>query len=355
MMSIFGHFWKREKIKSIDQLRQDFGDFPPMLLAGAKVSFEYERVVTTRLGYRLLLILFAIQIFFRIRKSSEVNSSDSPYDSYGLVDVTVKFANALSSCKRDFKGLSVIPKAIIGLILVVLMPMVFLCVIVGVVGVAFKKAIPKGEYFPFIEKIAVVENSVDSDSELDSVISHEHIHYLQAMYRSELPPVSRDVSDPARYLTELHRESSHALYLLRSVEVEARLHELVLSYYRAFKTLPTTYEQFLEMLHGCETLTNTLKETYSVCNLQVLINDDVIFTPRQAGIIEDIAIAIRCFSKFDDELRFIHQVLPVMYANLLLYYGDKKLSNEFRGKIPDTKFYYELYEVNFEKSGKQFG
>jgi hypothetical protein len=41
--------------------------------------------------------------------------------------------------------------------------------------------------------------------------------------------------------------------------------------------------------------------------------------------------------------RFITQVLPVMYANLLYHYGDHTASHDFMRQITDSTYYTELY------------
>ena len=45
-------------------------------------------------------------------------------------------------------------------------------------------------------------------------------------------------------------------------------------------------------------------------------------------------------------LRFITEVLPVMYGNLLRYYGDDVVSSKFLSQISRPNFYDELYALS---------
>ena len=79
------------------------------------------------------------------------------------------------------------------------------------------------------------------------VVSHEHINLLQ--HRN---PEShcRHVRSPQELLTDEGRADSSILYILEKKEVEARMHEAVLSFYRANHYLPTTVTGFLPL---CQT------------------------------------------------------------------------------------------------------
>lgn len=45
----------------------------------------------------------------------------------------------------------------------------------------------------------------------------------------------------------------------------------------------------------------------------------------------------------DTNPSFIFEVLPVLYANLLSYYGDEELSNKIKDEVPKSKYYHQLY------------
>lgn len=341
---LLSHFYKRKKSQSIEQLKNDFGCFPPLPLSHTGSCFEYDQIVISKLLYPALNLTQCVRVFNKLIRYHACKKDDRPYDSSGLID---HVASAIDSCidlKKTTDKLPILSKAICIASLILLMPLIILASLIALFSIVIRKPTFQGVYLPFSEQIVLIKSNGISSTYWESILSHEHIHFLQDMHRSQVPKACKEITNPSSYLNNVYQKNPHALYLLRSVEVEARLHELVLSYYRAFKRLPTTYSGFLEMLHGCRNLTKTVSEIYKISNIKFDFNKDHSFNVRQPELIKELSICFRAFANFEDEIRFIRQVLPVMYANLLIYYGDEKSSQKFREKIPDSRFYFELYQ-----------
>lgn len=91
---------------------------------------------------------------------------------------------------------------------------------------------------------------------LDAIVSHEHIHLLQ--YRNiHLNPEKQHgktwVQNPEKFLNN-EKNIGYYTYLLEWHEVEARLHEIIISYYRKLGELPLTLEGFVGILQCSEEL-----------------------------------------------------------------------------------------------------
>ena len=68
-----------------------------------------------------------------------------------------------------------------------------------------------------------------TDADIDAVLTHEHLHLLQ--HRSNIIS-SKNVHDLKELYDEKYSNHTDFTYLTQRVEVEARLHEIVISYIR---------------------------------------------------------------------------------------------------------------------------
>jgi hypothetical protein len=170
-------------------------------------------------------------------------------------------------------------------------------------------------------------------------VSHEHIHLLQ--YRN---PEShcRHVRSPQELLTEKGWANAFLLYVLEKIEVEARLHESVLSFYRTYHYLPTTVSGFLGLLASGERI--------GLLFIRILESGDVTFQRGQGTYperderpVEHLGWVLIAVKTPELQRRFITEVLPVMYGNLLKYYGDDVASRSFLRDIDRPNFYDDLY------------
>ena len=168
------------------------------------------------------------------------------------------------------------------------------------------------------------------------------------MLKTAVREVSRNVIWPDHQLftkTALANEIlPHLKYILQRNEVEARLHELVVSFYRTHKSLPLNAPSFLALLAASKQLGWLVSETLTDANVdfgRVL----AVVVERDKMQARDLAMVLL---SMPDELmlRFITEVLPVMYGNLLKYYGDDVVSRKFLSQISRPNFYDELYALS---------
>lgn len=126
------------------------------------------------------------------------------------------------------------------------------------------------------------------------------------------------------------------------MEVEARLHESVLSFYRVYRQLPMTIPIFLGMLAANQQygeLVGLTLESMGV-NFDRL---DLTFPERGKMSAEQLESLLVYINTPELTCRFITEVLPVMYGNLLSYYGDEDASNTFLQNIVRPNLYDDLY------------
>lgn len=113
------------------------------------------------------------------------------------------------------------------------------------------------------------------------MISHEHIHQLQHKEEKNIVTSQNVIWPDNQLFTEKARAHSllpHLKYVLKKNEVEARLHELVVSFYRVHKNLPLTSIGFLGLLAGNKEMGSLVSET--------LTDADVDFGPVLAEFVE---------------------------------------------------------------------
>jgi hypothetical protein len=153
-----------------------------------------------------------------------------------------------------------------------------------------------------------------------SIISHEHIHLLQ--HRNN--QIHYHIKSPQDLLKDDLDESfcKHILYVLQKDEIEARLHEIALSFYRVHRHLPLTTTDFLGLF------SSSLSLEYSV---------------RDSLFAEDLKLCLFSIKTKELRYRFVTEVLTVMYGNLLNYYGDPVASENYLKEIPRPNLYDELY------------
>lgn len=168
------------------------------------------------------------------------------------------------------------------------------------------------------------------------LVSHEHIHLLQHRHIPNTFVLNPNFVLPKKWATH-----PDALDLLSRVEVEARLHELVLSYYRVRGRLPVTTQDFLALLCGCETPGLAVIEAL-LAHAEYPKNV-VRYEVRDGMFAEQLDGILCAMMTVHLRYRFVSEVLPVMYSNLLQYYGDHIHSAAIRAEIARPNLYDDLY------------
>lgn len=317
------------------QLREDFGDFPPKPLGGDGLTGHFTIVRVRSIGEH---IYAAVMMRRLVEGAADLDSLSPTIRNHMPGDLAnLKFFSELTGIRKKvlmWIGLGAIFLAS-ALKLIRMGPQ-------GMNSLGFFAPIRREEYEIVIKVRRVAKAGLDAAS----MISHEHIHLLQ--HREEhTAAYSRSVSWPDDQLfTETARANEilpHLKYILERNEVEARLHELAVSFYRAHKNLPLSAPSFLALLAASKQVGWLVSET--------LTKAGVDFGPVLAEVIERDKMQARDLEmvllSMPDELmlRFITEVLPVMYGNLLKYYGDDVVSRKFLSKISRPNFYDELYAL----------
>ena len=173
----------------------------------------------------------------------------------------------------------------------------------------------------------------------DPVISHEHIHMIQdEMYKSGFIQnlTFNNFSVNAEIFNfetlKKYKEKVPVNYLFSPLEIEARLHEIVLTYYRSKKSMPRNAVEFVEMIMNFKLLTLNTEENYKI----------LLETRFYSGV-ETYFIAQIEVLKTESAAMFLQHVLPIFYRRLLTYYGATELISEFDKNPPDTTLFDKLF------------
>lgn len=174
-----------------------------------------------------------------------------------------------------------------------------------------------------------------------STISHEHLHLLQ--FRDAEQHL-RHARSPELLVTARDESMPHLRYLLEKKEVEARLHETVLCFYRRNGFLPLTHPTFLGLLAANEQFGDVIRAA-----LECSEHDFEHFPPypsRDRESDEQLESVLVFIHTPELMCRFIMEVLPIMYGNLIRYYGDHAASEKYLDSISRPNLYDELYGLN---------
>lgn len=132
------------------------------------------------------------------------------------------------------------------------------------------------------------------------------------------------------------------LYLLEKEEVEARLHESVLSFYRTHRQLPKTVQDFLGLLAASQQLGWLISGTMVLQG--VSFNQEMgTYPEREVMFVEQLEFVLLAIKSRELLCKFLTEVLTVMYGNLLRYYGDDAASRSLLMDIKRPNFYDDLY------------
>jgi hypothetical protein len=320
----FRPFFSVKKMTSQEQLLEDFGEFPPTPLRCENLTGDFNVVRTSGIGQ----IYHDLAIQFRVL--------DTDIDSLST-DLISKFgADKLHDVRSTLEHLG--PS---------ISRFLFCWLLVVRTAAAIRYGAPRsnalGLFVPlFKDELQIVvkaqRNLHNSDAH---IVSHEHIHVLQ--HRN---PEShcRHVRSPQELLSEDGCADSLILYILEKKEIEARLHESVLSFYRKHHYLPMTVSSFLGLLASSETI-GSLVTSILESGAMTPHRGEETYSERAARPVEHLKWVLIEIKTPDLQRRYITEVLTVMYGNLLKYYGDGMASRSFLSGIERPNFYDDLYSV----------
>lgn len=326
---MLNYFYKRFERTSVRQLHEDFGEFPPTPLQCSlpAISFVVVRVrgPGTWVNYW--------------RRSAEL------LQAYEAAPETVapELLELLSDFRRaDAQTNPASGQARIAHRYLLPRPFVLAALIFGFWRFETHRKRMLGHVLPITKhdrQLTLYGRSSGRDGLEDEVLTHEHIHFLQ---HQNAERQNKEMRDPHQILGKKWSQDRFIIYLLERLEVEARLHELVLSYYRARHTLPQTVEGFLGMLADWDEIGEYLVKVTASAGLKMQGIGST-FTPRSVVHGAQLGDLLSFLKDPDVTKRFVSEVLPVMYANLLRYYGDAHASVHFLAQIPRPNLYDRLY------------
>lgn len=318
-------FYSVEKRSSQEQLREDFGEFPPAPLQCERLTGEFNVVRTRGIG----------QIYCDLAVQARVMETDIEALS---TDLIARYgADRLHDMQSTFESLGprstrFVKRVVFG----------WLFVVRTAKALRYRTTGPEvlGHFVPFFKDELRIIVKARRHQEIEApIVSHEHIHLLQ--HRN---PEShcRHIRSPQELLSEEGLTDSFLLYILEKMEVEARLHESVLSFYRAHNYLPTTVSGFLALLASSETIGVLVTNILAVADATFHRGPGT-YPEREARPVEHLGWVLMEIKTPELQRRYITEVLPVMYGNLLKYYGDDVASRSFLGNIDRPNFYDDLY------------
>ena len=376
-------FLKRETTNTENQLTSDFGEYPPKPLRSMMFNHQFDVVRFGWIGKQVYYVQEVVSLTYQLLTGGYRDTfSALPQKVQEHFRLTLqncfKIKEILSQLKGEIKDLAIYEKIFLYLILVVISPIFFLIVLYKSRGLWIKlfrvfnivlkcrKSIIGSYNTLSVGPLSIaVYNPIfrRTNFSIEAVISHEHIHFLQHKYFPER--VSKDFDGQKEIVLKnliLNPENYEKLsYYFELNEMEARLHEVILSYYREHGELPSNYDGFIWLLSGCVKLVQTsfkplsLPETILINDLLELIIEiekkggnlslfaSCEFKARNMATVEDMLISIINLKDIKTSLRFMLEVLPVMYGNLLIMYGDTNQAKKYFETVNDYELYKELY------------
>lgn len=320
-----------EKKSSKKQLQDDFGEFPPAPLRCKNLTGEFNVIRVRGIGelyHELLVRRTLLQMVV-----SDIQSLSSDF-------VTAFGANEILIIQREISKLGRGSKVAERLFL-------FLGLGWTLVRAAYYKCVRNGPrrrilgYFvPLLKNTShiVIKSGRHVHKSDATTVSHEHIHLLQ--FRNP-ENHCRNARSPERFLCEKMVTNRELLYILEKKEVEARLHEVVLSFYRAHRQLPITVPGFLGLLAASEQCGELVALTLKLSG--VTFERYGIYSERDCMYVEQLQSIWVFIETNEIQCKFITEVLTVMYGNLLKYYGDDIASRKYMREIERPNFYDDLY------------
>ncbi len=329
-------FYSVNRISSAEQLRDDFGDFPPAPLRCEGIAGEFDVVRIRGIGeiyYRLIMF----NTMLRGIESETHFLSEDFIEFFG--------AEQVLALRHAFDGFGRSARFIKPIVITVALGFMGIMLAVKMIRSAHKESRVLGCFVPIRKHesnilVKVGRHTKTGRSEAPT-ISHEHIHLLQHK-DSEIHV--RGVRSPDALLSSEGLTYPFLLYLLQKKEVEARLHESVLAFYRSHSRLPTTVPKFLGMLAASQQFGKLVSLTLE--HSGVIFDREVeSYTEREGMYAEQLEFILVYIQTPELLRKFITEVLPVMYGNLLRYYGDKVASQNYLKDIERPNYYDELYGV----------
>lgn len=353
----------------VEQLTADFGVHPGAIFQGFEaplLNFSIRKKKSKLgdfvevFGYTFRLMVYAV---CGIGSSNFVASiRDDP--------VALESINEMSQAVTDFKNviasLNIYGKYAVFLLAVILSPVIALMLLVplGFAVLRIWKALKKvdeagGYYCPFFGRrnVLYVNQSKRMLHRYESIVSHEFIHFLQSESLRRLPIDISRLRQEVLYNEILDEEGigkhgeairRHINYLLDLKELEARLHELVLSGYRQLGWLPQTLSEFLQFLSMNADIESSRDILISHLQFDREDKEEENFRLRDKKIGGDVNLLLLALKDIETTLKFIVEVLPVAYCNLMALYGSDISKVSINAEIPRPNLFDRVYGLYYQ-------
>lgn len=357
-MSLIKYLLSKEIRASKSQLEKDFGSFPPAPL-NCTLKQQFCIVRTRGIG-RLYLI---VALFAKLLASAKLEDVPEPLRAIWneLFMAKIQFReqvdNLVAQIRSQTKGGQILFALIIAPLICLIAPLVIVLLLVKffTLSIRLYRKVPDGiGYFVplFNDESNIFLQGDFKNIEFENmVVSHEHIHFLQ---HSNGGSSSKESQCSEVLFENEWKTDSYLLYLCEKNETEARLHEIVLSYYKVQRKLPLTVEGFLALLAGSNRFGLLVIETLEN-NLAKNMDEVIEYDGRTSAVAEEIELILLAIKNRELRRRFITEVLTTMYGNLIRYYGDELSSHTLLSKIQRPNLYDNLYPEHFcERPQKEF-
>jgi hypothetical protein len=374
-------FLKKISTNSECQFKSDFGEYPPKPLEPMKLNSQFDVLCMgkVRLFYHNLSQFFSVCFLTAVGKPPFYSSNHIP----GLIEIKnliLKIKKSVAEQKTDwiknathFKNSTFQLKFIFFVcftamfvpvaLLYFVFKLILLCINISpllwscmpndkVVGFFLNLTTTSSQIVVNTSALRKCKNSVNKlerTMSFETIVSHEHIHLLQSYYFPE-----RAESERARHeydnekttffkslLKDPERDFDFAFYYFSINEMEARLHEVVLSYYRKYGELPSDVPGFLQMLLGSSSeVMNTVKTHLLGKRENRPYRERHVFDVR--GKMEESQMITAIYT-LTDSWAYLLDVLPVLYGNLLIVYGDTNRAKKYFDTVSSFELYNQLY------------
>lgn len=354
-------------LSSPQQLRKDFGDFPPYpLQCKSMIQSKFTIIYFSRIKKYLYDVKFKMELLRYIFSSPNEEFALFLLEEGDIKNPFEPFKNQKDEFLREWNTLGFIVRVFFVAVVVATSPflvlVLFFFTMFSFSRELFRVADNRDEFerlggfhssFPsYSEYVNVNAKYIGNSERSAEIITHEHIHLLQCK-ASSLAKDFRQISKYIRAPNLILRDDCcdrFTLYLLTKIEVEARLHEVILSYYCKYRELPLTLQAFFDALVLNRGLHQFL--VFGSNRLHFIEdweNSSALYRTRSSQFGGDLEFLITSMKDIQMTIKFAMEVLAVMYANLLRYYGDEEASLSFGRQIQRPNLYDRLY-LNRQKT-----
>jgi hypothetical protein len=328
---LFRRVYSVEDKTSEAQLGEDFGEFPPLPLRCQNLSGRFSIIRVRGIGEAYQDIQLIRSVWEAI-DADDIESLSTDMRAQIDVESILELSREIRAFTRESILLRVIFSSMV-------YGFLFIKMVIGDIRKGRNRYTVLGLFVPVkkYESRIIIRSGRHLKRSDAPTISHEHIHLLQHKSQEKH---RRNVNSPEALICDDRMADSFVNYIFEKDEVEARLHELVVSFYRIHRQLPVTVPGFFGLLAASENIGGLVEDTLDG-NGAFFDRDLAAYPPREEEWVKQLALILISIRTPELQFRFIAEVLSVMYGNLLYYYGENV--TEYQATIQRPNLYDELY------------